>query len=161
MPFLRIGGRPVVGDLLLEDAFANDTLRCRPAVSPMAPTFVREFFHRDDWVYEEKVDGWRILAYKAGDRVRLVSRNGRDHTRRFADIAAAVAKLSPRSLVLDGEVAMQGDGVMVAQQWVWVSDPPPLPGDLAGRCARGAAGRRGPAGGQDRSNRLAGGQAGR
>jgi hypothetical protein len=59
---------------------------------PMAPTLVRESFHRDGWVYEGKVDGWRMLAYKDGQRVRLVSRNGVDHTRRFADIAAAVSK---------------------------------------------------------------------
>jgi hypothetical protein len=72
----------------------------------MAPTLVRDPFHRDGWVYEEKVDGWRILAYKDGERVRLVSRNGRDHTRRFADLAAAVAKLSARTFVLDGEVAI-------------------------------------------------------
>jgi hypothetical protein len=32
----------------------------------MAPTQVREPFHRDGCVYEEKVDGWRILAYKDG-----------------------------------------------------------------------------------------------
>jgi len=32
--------------------------------TPMAPTLVRAPFHRDGWVYEEKVDGWRILAYK-------------------------------------------------------------------------------------------------
>jgi bifunctional non-homologous end joining protein LigD len=68
----------------------------------MAPTLVRAPFHRDGWVYEEKVDGWRIPAYKDGGRVHLVSRNGRDHTRRFNHIAAAVAKLSARSLVLDG-----------------------------------------------------------
>jgi len=61
--------------------------------TPMAPTQVREPFHRDGWVYEEKVDGWRMLAYKDGARVRLISRNGRDHTRRFHDIAAAVAPL--------------------------------------------------------------------
>jgi ATP-dependent DNA ligase len=35
-----------------------------------------------------------------------VSRNGRNHTRRFADLAAAIAKLSARSLVLDGEIAI-------------------------------------------------------
>jgi len=46
--------------------------------TPMAPTLVRDPFHRDGWVYEEKVDGWRLLAYKNGARVRLVSRNGRD-----------------------------------------------------------------------------------
>ena len=72
----------------------------------MAPTLVREPFHRDGWVYEEKVDGWRMLAYKDGERVRLVSRNGRDHTRRFHQIAAAVSKLRARALVLDGEVAI-------------------------------------------------------
>ena len=65
--------------------------------TPMAPTLVREPFHRDGWVYEEKVDGWRILAYKDRGRVCLVSLNGRDHTRRFHDIAVAVAKL-PRAL---------------------------------------------------------------
>jgi bifunctional non-homologous end joining protein LigD len=54
----------------------------------MAPTLVREPFHREGWVFEEKVDGWRMLAYKDGERVRLVSRNGRDHTRRFADPSA-------------------------------------------------------------------------
>ena len=71
----------------------------------MAPTLVRGPFHRPGWIYGEKVDGWRIVAYKDRDRVRLVSRNGVDHTRRFRDIAAAVAKLSARTLVLDGEVA--------------------------------------------------------
>jgi ATP dependent DNA ligase domain len=72
----------------------------------MAPTLVREPFHRDGWVYEEKVDGWRMLAYKDRDRVRLVSRNGVNHTKRFPDLATAIAKLSARTLVLDGEVAI-------------------------------------------------------
>jgi ATP-dependent DNA ligase len=51
-----------------------------PTISPTHPTLVREPFHRDGWVYEEKYDGWRILAYKEGEHVRLVSRNGREHT---------------------------------------------------------------------------------
>jgi ATP-dependent DNA ligase len=61
----------------------------------MAPT-LREPFHHDGWVYEEKVDGWRMLVYKDGDRVSLVSRNGRDHTRRFADLAAS-SRSCPRA----------------------------------------------------------------
>jgi hypothetical protein len=28
----------------------------------MHPTLVAKPFHRDGWVYEEKVDGWRMLA---------------------------------------------------------------------------------------------------
>jgi len=40
----------------------------------MAPTLVRAPFHRPGWIYQEKVDGYRIPAYKDGARVRLVSR---------------------------------------------------------------------------------------
>jgi hypothetical protein len=65
-----------------------------PQYTPMARTRVRAPFQRYGWVYAEKVDGWRMLAYKDGERVRLVSRNGRDHTRRFPDLAAAVAAAS-------------------------------------------------------------------
>jgi len=32
------------------------------------------------------VDGWRILAYKAGSTVRLISRNAIEHTRRFPEL---------------------------------------------------------------------------
>jgi bifunctional non-homologous end joining protein LigD len=95
----------------------------------MAPTLVREPFHRPGLVYEEKVDGWRILAYKAG--VRLVSRNGCDHTRRFADLAAAIAKLSARTLVLGGEVAIYDRQLRSRFEWLREPDPdavasPPL-----------------------------------
>jgi ATP-dependent DNA ligase len=37
-----------------------------------------------------------LLAYKDGDRVRLLRRHGVDHTERFSDVAAAVAKLTAR-----------------------------------------------------------------
>jgi bifunctional non-homologous end joining protein LigD len=99
--------------------------------TPMAPTRVREPFNRAGWVYEEKVDGWRMVAHKDGQRVRLLSRNGVDHSRRFADIAAAVAKLSARTLVLDGEVAVYDEQLRSRFEWLRESDPaavatPPL-----------------------------------
>jgi hypothetical protein len=43
-----------------------------------------ERVHRARLGVRGEVDGWRILAYKDGTGVRLVSRNGRDHTRRLA-----------------------------------------------------------------------------
>ena len=88
----------------------------------MAPTQVREPFHRDGWVFEEKVDGWRMLAYKDGERVYLVSRSGRNHTRHFAGIAAAVAALSARSLVLDGEVAIYDEQLRSRFDWLREAD---------------------------------------
>ena len=72
----------------------------------MIPTLVPKPFHRNGWVYEEKVDGYRMLAYHDGARVRLVSRNGIDHARRYPDLAAAIARLPVSSLVLDGELAV-------------------------------------------------------
>ena len=56
---------------------------------PMAPTLARPPFHRDGWIFEGKVDVWRIIAYKDRATVRLLSRNAVDHTRRFPEIAAA------------------------------------------------------------------------
>jgi ATP-dependent DNA ligase len=54
-----------------------------PTITLMQPTLVAQPVHRDGWVYEEKYDGWRMVAYKAGDTVQLVSRPGRDHAKRF------------------------------------------------------------------------------
>ncbi len=59
----------------------------------MLATLAPKPFHRDGWVYEQKVDGWRMLAYKVGRAVRLVSRHGLDHTARFRDLADAIAGL--------------------------------------------------------------------
>jgi bifunctional non-homologous end joining protein LigD len=72
----------------------------------MLATLVAEPFDEPGWVYEEKYDGDRILAYKQGSRVRLLSRNGKDNTARFARIAAAIASLRPATLILDGEVVV-------------------------------------------------------
>jgi ATP-dependent DNA ligase len=47
-----------------------------------------------------------------------VSCRGRDHTRRFADVAAAVAKLSARTLVLDGEVAIYDNQLRSRFEWL-------------------------------------------
>jgi hypothetical protein len=55
---------------------------------------------------DRALDGWRIVAYKGGPRVRLVSRRGNDHTARFPELAAALVELPARVLVLDGEVAV-------------------------------------------------------
>jgi bifunctional non-homologous end joining protein LigD len=72
----------------------------------MLATLVREPFHKPGWVYEEKYDGYRILAYKEGSRVHLYSRNAIDRTDRFFDVAAAMSTLQPSTLLLDGEVSV-------------------------------------------------------
>jgi bifunctional non-homologous end joining protein LigD len=70
----------------------------------MLATLAKRPFHKPGWVYEEKYDGFRLLAYKEGANISLLSRNGKDRTRTYPDIAADVAKLPDRTLFLDGEV---------------------------------------------------------
>lgn len=70
----------------------------------MLAKLVAKPFNRPGWVYEEKYDGYRILAYKEGKRVELFSRNEKDRTNTFAAVADAVAKLPAKTLLLDGEV---------------------------------------------------------
>jgi bifunctional non-homologous end joining protein LigD len=75
-------------------------------MKPMLATLVSKPFHADGWVYEEKYDGDRLLAHKEGTRVRLLSRNAKDHTARFPNIRSAIEQLGPASLLLDGEVVV-------------------------------------------------------
>ncbi len=72
----------------------------------MLATLVGEPFHHPGWVYEEKYDGIRVIAYKEGDEVTLLTRNMKDRTADFAHAAAAVRALPAPSLALDGEVVM-------------------------------------------------------
>jgi bifunctional non-homologous end joining protein LigD len=72
----------------------------------MLATLVKEPFERPGWIYEEKYDGVRILAYKEGAHVTLVSRNDIDRTDRYEQAAKAVSKLKPETLLLDGEIVV-------------------------------------------------------
>lgn len=72
----------------------------------MHATQVAGPFHSKGWIYEEKIDGWRMLALKDSGQVRLVSRNARDHTKRIRDLVAALTALKPNTFTLDGEVAV-------------------------------------------------------
>ena len=64
------------------------------------------------WLHEIKHDGFRIIARKTGEWVRLYSRPGNDLTPRFLLIVEALAKLRSRCCIIDGEaVACGEDGI--------------------------------------------------
>jgi len=84
----------------------------------MQPKLVTRPFHRAGWVYEEKYDGWRMLAYRRGTQVQLVSPAGRDHTRRFPRLMAAVASLAPETLIFDGEVCIFDQQLVSRVEWL-------------------------------------------
>jgi bifunctional non-homologous end joining protein LigD len=95
-------------------------------VQPMLATLIQRPFHKSGWVYEEKYDGFRILAYKEGTRVSLLSRNGNDRTPTYARLAAAVAKLPDRTLLLDGEVVAFDERQVSRFQLLQEGKVPPL-----------------------------------
>ena len=64
------------------------------------------------WLHEIKHDGFRIIARKDSQRVRLYSRAGNDLTGRFPLIVAALSRLRARSIIIDGEaVACDDNGI--------------------------------------------------
>jgi bifunctional non-homologous end joining protein LigD len=66
------------------------------------------------WLHEIKHDGFRVIARKDGNSVRLYSRPGNDLTSRFLLIVEALARLRSRSCIIDGEaVCCDDDGLPV------------------------------------------------
>jgi bifunctional non-homologous end joining protein LigD len=76
-----------------------------PPFRPMLATDGQLPVGRTGWVFEEKVDGYRTIAYKQGNAVALVSRNLRNLMPRFRGVGAAFAGLPADTLILDGEIA--------------------------------------------------------
>ncbi len=61
----------------------------------------------EDWLYELKYDGYRIIAYIEGSSVRLITRHGNDYTMRFKDVASSLNTWADgRAIVLDGEMVV-------------------------------------------------------
>jgi bifunctional non-homologous end joining protein LigD len=75
---------------------------CLPTKAPQPPT-------GDAWLHEIKHDGFRVIARKDGDRVRLYSRPGNDVTYRFPLIVEALVRLRTRSCIIDGDAVCCGD----------------------------------------------------
>jgi bifunctional non-homologous end joining protein LigD len=79
---------------------------------PMLATLVPKPFDQPGWVYEEKYDGIRILAYKEATRVTLLTRNELDRTDSFKGITEAISALQDATVLLDGEVvAFDAQGI--------------------------------------------------
>ena len=95
-------------------------------IVPMAATLTQERFTGPDWLFEQKFDGIRLLAYKRGTDVQLFSRN--QLPQHLPAVAEAVGKLPPRDLILDGEIAWDGRAYDIFDiMWIDGRDVMPLP----------------------------------
>jgi len=105
-------------------------------VEPMAATLTQERFTGPEWVFERKLDGIRLLAFKDGDKVRLLSRNRLSQT--LPEISASVRDLPVHDVVLDGEVEWDGSSYHVFDiVWLNGRDVAPLPFDERRALLRG------------------------
>src|SRR4051794_12292019 len=71
-------------------------------IEPMAATLTQDRFTGPEWIFEQKFDGIRLLAFKRGADVQLFSRNRLPQ--QIPALAEAIGKLPAETLVLDGEV---------------------------------------------------------
>jgi bifunctional non-homologous end joining protein LigD len=78
---------------------------CPPAgfIEPCLPTLARTVPDGSRWVFEVKHDGFRFIARRDGDRVRVFSRHGRDWSDRVPLIVEAMRALPVASATIDGE----------------------------------------------------------
>ena len=72
-------------------------------IEPMAATLTAERFTGPEWIFERKLDGIRLLAFKQGDDVRLFSRNRLPQNAAYPSVVAAIAALPVHDVILDGE----------------------------------------------------------
>lgn len=104
------------GDILEKYTKSVESDRSMPAIAgvdleppewqpPQLATLVDTPPPGQDWFVEMKYDGYRALISVAGGRARVFTRNGKDWTDKFPQIAEAAAKLPVQSALLDGEIA--------------------------------------------------------
>lgn len=95
-------------DLLknLDEKYKNKLIkRVIPSeISPMLATLTDNYFSSENWIFERKWDGYRILAYKNKDNVTLLSRNLNDYTKNYFEIAELLKNEKINEFIIDGEI---------------------------------------------------------
>lgn len=72
-------------------------------LEPMAATLTDQRFTGPEWIFERKLDGIRMLAFKQGSRVQLFSRNRLVLTAAYPLVAKAIASVPVANAIFDGE----------------------------------------------------------
>ena len=76
------------------------------ALEPMEARLTTELPQDDGWQFEPKWDGFRCLAFRAGDEVAIKAKSGKSLSRFFPEVVSNLRALPVRSCVLDGELVI-------------------------------------------------------
>jgi DNA ligase D-like protein (predicted ligase) len=79
-------------------------------LDPELATLTRDRFSDPAWIYERKLDGERCLAFRSGGLVRLMTRNQKDDTSTYPELAQALADQQASDFIIDGEIVAFADG---------------------------------------------------
>jgi bifunctional non-homologous end joining protein LigD len=90
----------------LDELGATPSTVAADDVSLMLASHADKPFSREGWIFELKLDGYRLLAERSSGEAYLRSRAGHDLTVTFPEIARAVRGLPYEGVVLDGEVVV-------------------------------------------------------
>ena len=76
------------------------------ATRPMEARLVSELPREPGWQFEPKWDGFRCMAFRAGDEIELRAKSGKTLARYFPEIVAKLAALASTRFIVDGELAI-------------------------------------------------------
>lgn len=78
----------------------------REPIAPMEARLADALPEGPGWQFEPKWDGFRCIAYRAGNEVELISKSGKPLARFFPEVADMIARLSGADFILDGELIL-------------------------------------------------------
>jgi len=73
-------------------------------IVPMLAHLADAPFSNPDWIFEPKLDGYRIIAYIHDGKVALLSRRGINVTEQYAPLVPGLSHQPASELILDGEI---------------------------------------------------------
>src|SRR5262245_15584591 len=92
----------------------------------MAATLTQERFNGPEWIFERKLDGIRLLAFKEGNDIRLLSRNRLPQNNAYPSVVEAIRALPVKKVILDGEATgvwgKQGRAAYHVFDILWLED---------------------------------------
>jgi bifunctional non-homologous end joining protein LigD len=92
-------------DLINEYIKKGKKARMPHKIQPMLSTLTKAPFTDEDYLFEVKWDGYRVIAYKQEDHVTLTSRSGLNYTKYYKVVEEELMKLN-HDVVLDGEIVV-------------------------------------------------------